>query len=143
MPFPPEGCKSRAFAYCFDFVLLGTYFLPVLFMAHLFISLLQTNDMEQAKKTAGFAILDEDIHYNDNGLVPISNTYIVPGGEDGDEDYQDEDDELDEDDFDGETEEVADVDEADLDDADIDEDDLDDDDLLLDDDDDEEEDDVV
>jgi hypothetical protein len=124
-------------------VLLAAYFLQMPFMAHLFISLLQTNDMEQAKKTTGFTILDEDIHYDDNGLVPLSNTYIVPGGEDGDEDYQDEDDDLDEDDFDGETEDVADVDDADLDDADVDEDDLDDDDLLLDDDDDEEEDDVV
>jgi hypothetical protein len=112
-------------------------------MAHLFISIPQTTDMEQAINPTGFTLADEDIHYDDNGLEPISNTYVIPGGEDGDEDYQDEDEELDEDDFDGETEDVADVDDADLDDADVDEDDLDDDDLLLDDDDDEDEDDVV
>jgi hypothetical protein len=87
-----------------------------------------------------------------DGETPFGNvedTYLQPGGEEGDEDYDDEDDDTealigdDVDDDDDDLDKVVTTDADDVTDADLDETDLEDDDLLLDEDDDDEEDDDI
>ena len=123
-------------------MLLETGFLIPAFHGIAFIAFVQTRVMTQTGKFTAVDLADTNLRFDDNALTPMTDT-LVPGGEEGDEDYDDEEDD---DDFDEEddldTEEVADVDESDPDAADLDDDDLDEDDFPDDDDEDEDEEDV-
>ncbi len=138
--------------YCFDFVLLERHLFSPAVYGIAFYPCLQKMVMIQATKGNGWAMADGDIRFDKNTVTPANGLYAIPGGANGDEDYQDEEDDDDvdddvdlDDDDDLDTDAVADDDDtADLDDVEIDEDDLDDDDdLFLDEDDEDEDEDEV